>query len=144
MANVDYDPVKAHEYYEKHKKLKGRHSTKGWNDTQKAQWSYAKDQLATEHKAINQDITEESKAIRQQISEAAKERIAFIRERVKGMSKEQKAAMKEVVDGMIATIREQLGMAKEEISEATKAARSEEKEAYEGRKDAAYAHISKG
>ena len=44
MANVNYDPKAAHEYYMKHRKLKGKkHSTKGFGDTQKEQWEYVKD-----------------------------------------------------------------------------------------------------
>lgn len=48
---VNYDPVKAHEYYEKHKKLKGRTSTKGFNQKQKEQAFYVKAQLTDEKKA---------------------------------------------------------------------------------------------
>ena len=40
MASVDYDPQKAHEYYEKHKKLKGK--TRKKTQTEKEQEYYAK------------------------------------------------------------------------------------------------------
>lgn len=43
-----YDPVKAHEYYMKNRKLKGRKSTSGLNDTGKAASSYVKKQINTE------------------------------------------------------------------------------------------------
>ena len=51
---VDYDPQKAHEYYERHKKLKGRRSTSGFSSQQKEMWSYAKDQLKTQKKTRNE------------------------------------------------------------------------------------------
>ena len=44
-ASKYYDPQKAKEYYEKHKKLKGRRSTKGFDDKQKASWLYGKNQI---------------------------------------------------------------------------------------------------
>lgn len=40
---VDYDPVKAHEYYEKNKKLKGR--KKGLKGQKKEQFAFVKSQL---------------------------------------------------------------------------------------------------
>ncbi len=50
-ASKYYDPVKAHEYYEKHKKLKGRQSTKGMTNSQKEMATYVKDKLSAEKKA---------------------------------------------------------------------------------------------
>ena len=59
MANVNYDPKAAHEYYMKHRKLKGRkRSTKGFDDTQKEQWAYAKEQLRTQRKQRNESSKE--------------------------------------------------------------------------------------
>lgn len=51
-ASQYYDPAKAHEYYEQHKKLKGRTSTAGFNQTQKEAASYVKDQLNQERKSL--------------------------------------------------------------------------------------------
>lgn len=137
---VDYDPVKAHAYYEKHKKLKGRRkgrSTKGWNDTQKAQLEYAKDQLKTEHKENNADISEDAKAKRKALSEAASQRIKAIRAQLKYMSPEQK----EILKGRIQGIRDQLAGQKEDLKEQTSEKRAAEKESYEGKIDQAYATI---
>lgn len=47
-ASPYYDPVKAHEYYEEHKKLKGRRSTAGLNDEGKVAASYIRQQLNAE------------------------------------------------------------------------------------------------
>ena len=106
MASVDYDPIKAHEYYEKHKKLKGRHSQKGMSDDQKAQWAYAKQQLKDQYKAERDQITDDKSALNLAISERMKEQKKFLqdqtnskiealRESLKNMPKEQKAQMKE-------------------------------------------------
>ena len=79
-ANKYYDPVKAHEYYEKHKKLKGRRSTKGMTDSQKAMAGYVKDKLNTEKKQKIQeefskkktDVTSKAKNFRTEINAGAK------------------------------------------------------------------------
>lgn len=144
---VDYDPVKAHQYYEQHKKLKGRrgkHSTKGFSTRQKEQWAYAKDQLSQEHKDINTGITEESKARRKELSEQAKNMISQLRGRLKGMSKQEKAKWKEKISNMISDIREELKSSKETLTEETKEKRGQEKEDYGTRKDEAYNKIKKG
>ena len=141
---VNYDPVKAHEYYVNYTKkglTKGRHSTKGFSQTQKEQWQYAKHQLSEEHKAINKGITASGKTKRKSLSDAAKSRISALREMVKGASKEEKAMIREQVKGMIEQIRGRLKADKETLTANTKARREGEKTAYAKRKDEAYAHI---
>ena len=141
---VNYDPAKAHEYYINYTKkglTKGRHSTKGFSQTQKEQWKYAQYQLSEEHKAINKGITESGKSKRSELSSAAKDRISALRERVKGASKEEKAMIREQINGMIEQIRGQLKADKEKVTDQTKATRENEKEAYSKRKDQAYNHI---
>ena len=141
---INYDPAKAHEYYVNYTKkglTKGRHSTKGFSQTQKEQWAYAKHQLSEEHKAINKGITESGKQKRSALSDQAKNQIAVLRERIKGASKEEKAIIREQVSGMIEQIRGRLKSDKDRLSEQTKASREGEKTAYAKRKDAAYAHI---
>ena len=69
-ASKYYDPVKAHEYYMKHRKLKGRHSTRKMSESQKAQWSYAKNQLSLEEKQERQQASVENMALRKQQKEA--------------------------------------------------------------------------
>lgn len=49
-ASKYYDPVKAHEYYMRHRKLKGRRSTSGLNDTGKEAAKYVKEKLTEERK----------------------------------------------------------------------------------------------
>lgn len=107
MANVNYDPVKAHEYYEKHKKLKGKtRSHKGWDDSQKEQYEYAKAQAkdayskssdliglqrSTNLKAIESAKRKQKEQITKQTSEA----VAQLRDKMKNMNPEQKEAFKE-------------------------------------------------
>lgn len=82
-ASKYYDPVKAHEYYEKHKQLKGRNartSTKGLNEQGKNAAKYVKEQIMAERKEYYK-----------QLSEALKSKIAQLRESLKGASKEEKA-----------------------------------------------------
>lgn len=141
---VNYDPVKTHEYYINYRKkglTKGRHSTKGFSQTQKEQWQFAKHQLSEEHKAINKGITESGKQKRSALSATAKDRISALRERVKGASKEEKAMIREQVKGMIEQIRGQLKLDKEDVTAKTKSSREGEKTAYAKRKDQAYQHI---
>lgn len=140
---VDYDPVKAHEYYMKHRKLKGKHSTKGFSKSQKEQWSYAKSQLSEEHKEINKGITEETKARRQELADKAKAMISELREKLKGMSKEEKALWKERISNMIGEIREELSADRESLSNESKESRQQEKDAYSARKDEAYERIKR-
>lgn len=57
-----YDPVKAHEYYEEHKKLKGRTSTAGLSKDQRQIAGYVKTQLNAEKKTKRSELKEQSKS----------------------------------------------------------------------------------
>lgn len=61
-ASPYYDPVKAHEYYEAHKKLKGRFSTKGMTEEQRAQWKQARTTASEQKKASKTSTRESHKA----------------------------------------------------------------------------------
>lgn len=83
-ASKYYDPVKAHEYYMKHRKLKGRKartSTKGLSEEGKAAAKYIKEQIAAERKEWNN-----------QLKETMKQRIKELKEQMQGKSKEEIAA----------------------------------------------------
>lgn len=49
-ASKYYDPVKAHEYYEEHKQLKGRRLASKLDDEGKKIWSYTKESITSEKK----------------------------------------------------------------------------------------------
>ena len=144
-ASKYYDPVKAHEYYEKHKKLKGRRSTRGFTQNQKAQWQYGKDQIKADEKAEKSDATSATRMKKQAISEDAKEKrqaigekakadrkkftedckakVTALREKLKNMSPERKAVMRERINGQIAQIREQFASKKVDVSAKATASR---------------------
>lgn len=86
-----YDPVKAHQYYEEHKKLKGRKtSTSKLNDTGKNTASYVKEQINKEKK---ESIESESKRYSNSIFETASEakaKISQLQKKFKKLSTAQK------------------------------------------------------
>lgn len=86
-----YDPVKAHQYYEEHKKLKGRKaSTSKLSDTGKNAASYVKEQINKEKK---ESIESESKRYSNSIFETtseAKAKISQLQKKFKKLSTAQK------------------------------------------------------
>ena len=72
-----YDPVKAHEYYERTKKLKGR-STSGMSDKQKEAWNYVKEGVTTEKKQKMEEINTSSSVEIEELRNEA----TVIRERI--------------------------------------------------------------
>lgn len=80
-ASKYYDPVKRHEYYMKHRQLKGRKkrtSTADFNDEGKA--------VAAE---IKEQIKAEQKEFLDKMSEIMKAKIKALREQMKGMPKDE-------------------------------------------------------
>ena len=76
-ASKYYDPVKAKEYYERTKELKGREK-KLTSDTQKEAWGYASKQITDQRKAAKDSAAEAQNAKLEQITakaQASKERI---------------------------------------------------------------------
>lgn len=88
-ASKYYDPKKAHEYYMKHRKLKGRRSTKGMSQQQKELVAYTRHGLQEEKKKKKQDITNWGREYSQNITASAKAR----RQKISQMSKAQKQAI---------------------------------------------------
>lgn len=91
-ASKYYDPVKAHEYYMKHRQLKGqnsRSSTAGLNEQAKA--------IA---KQVKETINEQKKAYLNDYKEKLKSKIKDIRARMKGMSPEDKERLKSEIEGL--------------------------------------------
>lgn len=141
---VNYDPAAAHEYYINFTKkglTKGRRSTKGFSQTQKEQWAFAKHQLSEEHKAIGKGITSVASTTRKELSAQAREKIKAIRSRLKGLSKEEKERVREEIQGLIDGIKSKLESDRETWGAKVKEMRDSEKEQYEKRKDKAYETI---
>lgn len=101
-ASKYYDPVKAHEYYEKHKQLKGRQTTKGLNDLGKSAAKSAKERINAEKNQVLDRLKAKVNA-----------RIASLRERIKSQlanmpkeAKQEKAALRAKLKQEVASIRE--------------------------------------
>lgn len=105
-ASQYYDPVKAHQYYEEHKKLKGRKSTAGLNDTGKASAKYVKEQLEAERKSRVEQYKAE---MNRKISE--------LREMLKGMSKADRKRNKEEIYAKIQGLRAENKQIKAQLKE---------------------------
>lgn len=86
-----YDPVKAHEYYEQHKKLKGRTaSTSSLNDTGKKAASYVKDQVNKERdKKLESENLKYNEKISQSTAQAS-EKIKSLQKKFSKLSAAQK------------------------------------------------------
>lgn len=130
-ASPYYDPVKAHEYYEEHKKLKGRTSTAGLNEKGREAAKYVKDQLTTErkskisehkeqtNKSIN-DLREINKTTVESHKNRMNSQIESLRASLKGMSKQDRAANRERIQGQISQLREENSAFRKRISESQK------------------------
>ena len=103
-ASKYYDPVKAHEYYEQHKKLKGRKSTAGLNDKGKASAMQVKAKL-----------DEQKKSAIASYKDAMNRKIDAIRARYKGMSTNDKKKYHDYIFNQIKALREEHKAKKAEI-----------------------------
>lgn len=119
-ASEYYDPQKAHEYYEQHKKLKGRtsRSTARLTDTGKAAASYVKEQIDTEKnaklEAETKRVTEEKKQRSEQKKKTIEQhtkvlsqRINSLKEALKRMTPAQKATEGPRIKSVIYKLKEE-------------------------------------
>lgn len=105
-ASKYYDPVKAHEYYEQHKQLKGRtRSASALDDEGKEMWSYVKQQIKSEKTAK----IENSKAQMQAQVANIQQQIAAL----KTMSTGEKTAKKAEIQQKIQALKKQLAAKKQ-------------------------------
>lgn len=108
-ASEHYDPQKAHEYYEKHKQLKGRNSrtsTSGLNEAGK---------IAA--KEVREGIKEEKKEFLQKLKEQMQTKIDQLKAQLKGMSKEERKKRREEIMGKIKGLREENKSARADANE---------------------------
>ena len=121
-----YDPQKAHEYYEQHKKLKGRQSTASLNETGKNAVSYVKQQvnkerddaLETENKRFSKEAESEQKKYSDQIIEIvslAKEKIDAIQLKYKRLNRAQKKILGPKIQAQLLKIKEENDKKRSEI-----------------------------
>lgn len=136
-ASPYYDPVKAHEYYEKNKELTGHKSTARLNEAGKMAAKYVKGQLTNErkskvetHKVSTQSqidsvqestkskIESERNSMKEEVEVHKKEmqsKIDSLREMLNGLTKLQKEQKKESVYKDIAALREENNSVREKL-----------------------------
>ena len=141
-ASPYYDPVKAHEYYEAHKKLKGRTSLSGLNEKGREAARYVKNELTNERKQkvsahkeqTNSRIEQkrsETKSARERFKTQMQSKIDRLKRSLEGLSREAKAELRGQVNDEIKSLREENRKEREQLSMAlrsfTAGARSEHK-----------------
>lgn len=130
-ASDYYDPVKAHEYYERTKELKGRKSTAKLNDDGKAAAKYVKEQLTAEKKGKVENEQESMKSQIESYKTQMKAKIEFLRAKLKSMSKSEKATNKESIKAEIAGLREDNKAMRESLRSAFKQTKVDLKTEYD-------------
>lgn len=87
-ASPYYDPVKAHEYYEEHKKLKGRTSTQGLNEEGRIAAQYVRKSLNEERDQKLQDRSDVHKSDLENEKNAYQQNTASERDSMKRYSEQ--------------------------------------------------------
>ena len=116
-ASPYYDPVKAHEYYEEHKKLVGRKSTAGLNDEGKEIAAYIKQSINNERKSR---IESNRSAMNSQIA-SSKERTDSEVKKMNEKKSQEIERSKEAMQKKIAHFRDMTSDVKTKHSEAMNA-----------------------
>lgn len=119
-ASPYYDPVKAHEYYMKHRELKKRKSVATLNDKGKEAARYVKEQLTSERKEKQQDVRDEANADVSSVKDQAARNIESAREKKKQQIENHKAVMNAKIDNLRASLKGLKGEEKAEQSEKVK------------------------
>ena len=135
-ASEYYDPAIAHEYYEKHKKLKGRQgSTSGLNEEGRDAARYIKNKLEEERKSkdssARENMQSQVSANKEQLKAELKShtsktkiQIATLRAKIEGMTGAEKLKNEQAIYDQINSLRE-----------ANDAERSKLQSAYSGRNE---------
>ena len=126
-ASPYYDPVKAHEYYEAHKKLKGRKTTSNLNEEGRNIASYVKEQINKErdskidaHRSQTDSQIESAQSERDRKVEQHKNEmnsaIEALRNQLKRMSPAHKRAHRDEIQADINALREENAEMRAELS----------------------------
>ena len=126
-ASPYYDPVKAHEYYEAHKKLKGRKRTSDLNEEGRNIASYVKEQINKErdskidaHRSQTDSQIESAQSERDRKVEQHKNEmnsaIEALRNQLKRMSPARKRAHRDEIQADINALREENAEMRAELS----------------------------
>lgn len=106
-ASPYYDPVKAKEYYERTKKLKGRPEGE-LNDTQKEVYGYAKNQITEERTKVLKDLSTKQQEAIANIRQGAQAMREAIAARLTELMEKLEAAQTERLDQIAADRAEKL------------------------------------
>lgn len=129
-ASPYYDPVKAHEYYEQHKKLKGRSSTAGLNEKGREAAKYIKKSLDEERANVTKSREAQKKRDLEQHSLSMATGIKNLQQRLLQMSPQEKAEHLGEIRNEVARLREQNAARREEILKNYAAASGNTQEEY--------------
>jgi exonuclease VII large subunit len=143
-ASQYYDPAKAHDYYMKHRKLKGR-TTQSMSDKQKEAWTYARDQIGSEKKAkiaSQKQTTDKAVQQLQQRATALRDQItARLQTLSASLSKQEKESERLKASAEREKVRSELKTAIANAREAYKSAKTKLDADYESKYQKEYDNI---
>lgn len=118
-ASKYYDPVKAHEYYEEHKQLKGRQKVT-LTEEGRAIAKNVKENMNAEKKSKIQTNNENTKAITDSNAKHLKNKVASLNKFLQQLSKPEREAQKERIHNMISSLRARNKEARKNLMEKKK------------------------
>lgn len=118
-ASKYYDPVKAHEYYEEHKQLKGRQRVT-LTEEGRAIARNVKENMNAEKKSKIQSSNEKTKAIVDSNAKHLKNKVASLNKFLQQLSKPEREAQKERIHNMISSLRARNQEARKNLMEKKK------------------------
>ena len=118
-ASKYYDPVKAHEYYEEHKQLKGRQKVT-LTEEGRAIAKNVKENMNAEKKSKIQASNENTKAITDSNAKHLKNKVASLNKFLQQLSKPEREAQKERIHNMISSLRARNKEARKNLMEKKK------------------------
>lgn len=122
-----YDAAKAHEYYMRTRKLKGRTSTAGLSQSQKEMAQYVKAELKAELKAEREKLAEARNERKKELASNLKSSIESLRARAGKVKRGSPEAQR--LKDEIAKLREKTKQDKQAVSDEYKASYAKAKEA---------------
>lgn len=143
-ASQYYDPAKAHEYYIKNRKLKGR-TTRNMSDKQKEAWTYAEDKIKSEKKS---KVTAQKESTDKQI-EQLRDRASKTREQISeklrllnaSLTRDEKDSARKNASTERERVRKELKDAIEKVRASLKDARTKLDASYEAKYQNEYNNI---
>ena len=118
-ASKYYDPVKAHEYYEEHKQLKGRQKVT-LTEEGRAIAKNGKENMNAEKKSKIQASNENTKALTDSNAKHLRNKVASLNKFLQQLSKPEREAQKERIHNMISSLRARNKEARKNLMEKKK------------------------